>query len=39
MDVDRTPLTPEQKALWEQYKREAGFDKLEAELKERKNKK
>jgi hypothetical protein len=39
MDVDRTPLTPEQKALWEQYKREIGLDKLEAELKERKNKK
>jgi hypothetical protein len=39
MDVDRTPLTPEQKEMWEQYKREAGLDKLEAELKERKNKK
>ena len=39
MDVDRTPLTPVQKEMWEQYKREIGLDKLEAELKERKNKK
>lgn len=38
MDVDRTPLTPVQKEMWEQYKREAGFDKLEAEINERKNK-
>lgn len=39
MDRVAGKLTPEQKALWEQYKREAGLDKLEAELKERKNKK
>lgn len=39
MDRVAEKLTPEQEEMWEQLKREAGLDKLEAELKTQKNRK
>ncbi len=39
MDRVAGKLTPEQEEMWEQLKREAGLDKLEAELKTQKNRK